>query len=305
LKKGKDTKDPVRVIGFAKIENSFYFVPASFVVLFLAIVFLFREFFLSSDIFYSGDLIQAGFFFREFFVSYVKANHAVPLWDPYIFGGLPFVDAFHGDIFYPLSILKFLDPLFRWLCVNLILHIYLSGIFTYFCARQMKLSKLPALMAAITYMFSSYLISLIAPFHDGKIFVTSLFPLSILFIERGFEKRSFLNFSIYGLVIGVIILTPHAQMAYFTLWSNAFYTIFKLVNLYFKDRSLRQVAHKGLLTVYGVLISLFISAIQFYPGYYYTNHYSPRSEAKKGWEWATSWSLHQEEAFSLIIPEFV
>jgi hypothetical protein len=47
-----------------------------------------------------------------------------------------------------------------------------------------------------------------------------------------------------------------------------------------------------------------ISAIQFYPGLHYTSNYSPRSEDKKGWDWATSWSLHEEEAFSLLIPEF-
>lgn len=305
MKKGRESKEQIKDTGLSKIESSSYFTPVSFGILLLALVFLFRDFFFSDQIFHSGDLVQAGFFFRNFFVSYVKANHAIPLWDPYIFGGLPFVDAFHGDIFYIGSILKFLNPLFRWLSFNLILHIYLSGIFTYLCARQMKLSKIPSILAAITYMFSAYLISLIAPFHDGKIFVTSLFPLTILFIERGFEKRPFLNFSFYGLFVGVIILTPHAQMAYFTLWANAFYTIFKLVVLYIKNRSLWQVAHKGLLTVYGLLIGLLISAIQFYPGYYYTNHYSPRSEAKKGWEWATSWSLHQEEAFSLLIPEFV
>jgi hypothetical protein len=305
LKKGKDIKNPSRDTAIVKIENSSYFAPVSFAVLALAMVILFRDFFFSKEIFHSGDLVQAGFFFRHFFVSYVKANHAIPMWDPYIFGGMPFVDAFHGDIFYPLSKLVFLNPLFRFLCFNLILHIYLSGIFTYLCARQLKLSRIPALMAAITYMFSAYLISLIAPFHDGKIFVTALFPLTILFIDRGFEKRSFLNFSLYGLVVGIIILTPHAQMAYATLWANAFYTIFKLVVLYRRNKSLGQVAQRGILTVYGVLIGLLISAIQFYPGYYYTKHYSPRSDTKKGWDWATSWSLHQEEAFSLLIPEFV
>jgi len=305
LKKEKDTKSPGKNIGLTKVENSAYFVPISFAIFVIAFIVLFREFFFSNKIFHSGDLIQAGFFFRSFFVDYFLSNGAVPQWNPYIFGGLPFVDAFHGDIFYPLSSLKFFDPLFRWLCVNLILHIYLSGIFTYLCARQLKLSKLASLMAAIAYMFSSYLISFIAPFHDGKIFVTSLFPLTILFLDRAFEKKSILNFSLYGLIIGLIILTPHAQMAYFTLWANFFYAVYKLIILYIQDRSIKKVAAKGLLTSYAVIIGLMISAIQFYPGYKYTNEYSPRSEAKKGWQWATSWSLHEEEAFSLIVPEFV
>ncbi|UCE64941.1 MAG: hypothetical protein JSU85_08625 [Candidatus Zixiibacteriota bacterium] len=287
-----------------RMEKSAYFTPLSFIIILFAFVIFFKDFIFSNQIFHSGDLVQAGFFFRSFFVNYFLSNGAVPQWDPYIFGGLPFVDAFHGDIFYPFSKLVFLDPLFKFLSYNLIFHIYLSGIFTYFCARQFRLSKIASLMSAIAYMFSAYLISLIAPFHDGKIFATSLFPLSILFLERGYEKKSFLNFSIYGVVVGVIILTSHAQMAYFALWANFLYTIFKLIFLYIKKKSITQIAHKGLLTVYGVLIGIMISAIQYYPGYYYTKNYSPRSEVKKGWEWATSWSLHEEEAFSLLIPEF-
>ncbi|UCC79542.1 MAG: YfhO family protein [Candidatus Zixiibacteriota bacterium] len=300
----KDRKDQPKRDKLSRFENSSYFIPVSFAVIFIAVVIQFREFIFSDKIFHSGDLINAGFFFRSFFESYGSNNWAMPKWNPYIFGGMPFVDAFHGDIFYPFSKLIFVGSIFKMLCWNLILHIYASGIFMYLCARQLKLSKIAALMSAIAYMFSPFLISLIAPLHDGKIFVTSLFPLTIFFLDRAFEKKTLLNFSIYGLVIGLIILTPHVQMAYFTLWANALYTVYKLIILYVQDRSIKKVASKGLLTVYAVVIGLMISAIQFYPGYIYTKKFSPRSEAKKGWQWATSWSLHEEEAFSLIIPEF-
>jgi hypothetical protein len=57
--------------------------------------------------------------------------------------------------------------------------------------------------------------------------------------------------------------------------------------------------------VYAVAIGLMISAIQMYPGVLYTQEYSPRADTKRGWDWATSWSMHEEDAFSLLIPEFV
>ena len=285
-------------------ETSRYFTPVAFGVLLIALVILFREFIFSDKIFHSGDMMRAGIFFRSFYVNFVMTHGSVPQWNPYIFGGLPFVEAFHGDLFYPLSFLKFFGSLFRSLSYNLILHIFLSGIFTYFCARQFKLSKVASLLSGISYMFAGYLVSLVAPWHDGKIFVTSLFPLTILFLDRGFEKKPFLNFSILGFIIGLIILTPHPQMAYFSLWAISFYSLFKLIILYRQKRSLKTVIRPAVLTTYAVVIGLLISAIQFYPGYYYTSHYSPRSESKRGWDWATSWSLHEEEAFSLLIPEF-
>ncbi len=296
LKKTVSTFDP---------EKSPYFVLKIFGILLLAMIILFREFIFSDKIFYNPDMMRIGLFFKTFFVNYVLTHWSIPKWDPYIFGGMPFVDAFHGDLFYPLTFLKFFGSLFRMLSYNLLLHIFFSGVFTYLCARQFKLSKLASLLSGISYMFAGYLISLMAPWHDGKIFVTSLFPLTILFVERGFEKKPFLNFSLLGLVIGLIILTPHPQMAYLTLWAVALYILFKLIVLFREKKTIGAVIKPSAMAIYAVVIGLLISAIQFYPGYYYTTHDSPRTEAKRGWDWATSWSLHAEEAASILIPEFV
>ena len=255
-----------------------------------------------------GDMINAGIFFRSLMVDYVKEHGSVPQWNPYIFGGMPFVDAFHGDIFYPFSFLKYFGSIYRMLGMNLFWHIFLAGIFMYLTARQFRLSKIAALLSAICYMFAAFLISLVAAGHDGKVFVVTFFPLVILFLDRGFNSEKFfsalLNFSLMGLVIGVIILSPHAQMSYFTLWAAALYTIFKMVTGYLDSKSIKRIFRPAVLSVYAVVIGLLLSAIQFYPGYYYTTHDSPRVDSKQGWDWATSWSMHQEEAFSLLIPEF-
>ncbi|MEW6050198.1 MAG: hypothetical protein AB1644_03950 [Candidatus Zixiibacteriota bacterium] len=294
---------PRRVTRFEP-ETTRWFTPVAFGVLFVILIILFSEFIFSNKMLFMSDQIQAGVFFRSFYVNYFDAHHAVPQWNPYIFGGMPFVDAFHGDIFYPLTFLKFFDNIYRMLGMNLFLHIFLSGIFMYLCARQFKLSKVASLLAGVCYMFSGYLVSLVAPGHDGKIFVTTLFPLVILFLDRGFEAKPFLNFTLLGGVIGLIILTPHPQMAYFTLWGVSFYAVYKLGRLYLETTSIPRLIRPALLTAYAVVIGLLISAIQFYPGYNYTTNFSPRADSKKGWDWATSWSMHEEEAFSLLIPEF-
>ncbi len=54
-----------------------------------------------------------------------------------------------------------------------------------------------------------------------------------------------------------------------------------------------------------MILGLGISAIQFYPGVQYTKKFSPRTDTKSGWQWATSWSLHSEGVVSLVDPEFV
>ncbi len=270
----------------------------------VGVIILFREFIFSNKMLYGSDTINAGIFFRHFYVEYLKAHGSVPVWNPYIFGGLPFVDAFHGDIFYPFSVLKFFGNFYRMLGLNLVIHIFLAGIFMYFAARQFKLSKIASSVSGAGYMFSGFLVSLVAPGHDGKIFVTTLFPLVILFLDRAFERKPLLNFTLVGLVIGIIILSPHPQLSYYALWVVAFYGAFKLVNVYLQTKSVGKLVKPGALLGAAVVIGLFISAVQFYPGYVYTKNYSPRADTKSGYDWATSWSMNQEEAVSLVVPEF-
>jgi len=286
-------------------ERARWFVPAAFGGIFVALLILFGDFVFSSKMLYGSDTIQAGIFFRSMLVDYVHEYGSIPQWNPYIFCGMPYVEAFHGDIFYPLSVLKFFGSIFRMLGLNLILHIFLAGLFMYFTAREFKLGKVPSLLSAVCYMFAGYLVSFVAPGHDGKIFVTALFPLVMLFLERGFERRSFVSFSLLGLVLGVIILSPHPQMSYFTLWAVSFYALYRLIVIYKEKKDVVLLIRPAVLVAYAVVIGLLLSAIQFYPGYIYTSEYSPRADAKSGWDWSTSWSMHEEGVMSQLIPEFV
>ena len=285
-------------------DNIPYFPLILFAVMAIAVIILFSEFLFSDKMLHGSDTITAGVFFRDFYVEYVKTHGSVPVWNPYIFGGMPFIDAFHGDIFYPLSALKFFGNFYRMLGINLVLHIFLSGIFMFFTARQFKLGNLSSSLAALAYMFSGLLVSWVSPGHDGKIFVATLFPLTMLFLDRAFERKPLLNFTLLGLVIGFIILSPHAQLSYYTLWAVALYGAYRIIMLFLETKSVvKSLKPAGLLT-YAVIVGLLISAIQFYPGYIYTTEYSPRADSKKGYDWATSWSMSAEEAASLIVPEF-
>lgn len=302
--------------GSLNLENSRWFVPAVFVVLFLALVFLFSEFVFSDQMLFGSDILQASLMFRIYQASYM-AEHAfsIPQWMPHQFGGMPFVEAFHSDIFYPPSLLfksiaiilnDKIGPMdvarpLGWL---LFLHIFISGLFMYRAARQFKLARIPALFAGASYMFAGYLVSMVAPGHDGKIYVASLFPAMMFFLDRGFETKPLKYFSLTGLTIGLILLTPHPQMSYFSLWALSFFAAFRLIVIWVKKKSIVPAIKPGLFVVYAVAIGLMLSAIQMYPGVSYTSEYSPRADTKRGWDWATSWSMHEEEAASLIIPEF-
>ncbi len=285
----------------------FFWIYAAATLVFIVV--LFNKFIFSNAMLFGSDTMQAGVFFREFMVDYYKAHGSVPMWNPFIFCGMPFVDAFHGDIFYfPTFILKMLLPLYRALGWGLVLHIYLSGIFAYICARGFGLSRVASAFAGVSYMFSSYLISLVAPGHDGKIFVTTLFPLAFHFLNRGTATLRLKWYLLLGLTIALIILTPHPQMAYFTLWALGGFFVYRLVFMFRDKVGKIKVALATAMFVLAVVIGLFGSAIQFYPGYKYIKEFSPRAgtgaEGRGGYAWATSWSLHAEELVGEVIPLF-
>jgi hypothetical protein len=108
--------------------------------------------------------------------------------------------------------------------------------------------------------------------------------------------------ALFSLVMGAIILTPHVQMAYFSLWAYAGYSAYRLVAFLRAERRMPWKASLGALCA--VLVALAISAVQFYPSYDYVKNYSPRAGEGRGFDYAASWSLHPEELLSEIVPEF-
>ena len=94
-------------------RHSLRYALILFAVLFIAVISLFHVFVFSDKMLYGSDTIQAGVFFRSFYVDYVHQHGAVPVWNPYQFCGIPYVDGFHGDTYYPFSILKFFVNIYR------------------------------------------------------------------------------------------------------------------------------------------------------------------------------------------------
>jgi len=58
----------------------------------------------------NSDQFVAGYAFREFGASVLRATGGFAQWNPYLFGGMPYIAAMHGDIFYPTFLLRMVMP---------------------------------------------------------------------------------------------------------------------------------------------------------------------------------------------------
>src|SRR5919205_3537661 len=186
----------------------------------------FRQYVLSGpgQMLLGQDTIAAGIMFRKFFVEHVRALGRLPLWNPYLFGGVPTIEAGSGDILYPTSILHFILPLTSALAWKLILHVYLAGVFMYLAARAFGVRRYVALFAGSSYLLSANLVSLVWGGQDGKMYVIALFPAALWLLVTALNRRSWLRFLWLGVVAGLMVIA-HPQLAYYAYIALAAYAI--------------------------------------------------------------------------------
>ena len=84
----------------------------------------------------NSDQYKAGYAFREFAATFLKQTGGFPQWNPYLLGGMPYVAAMHGDIFYPTFLLRLILPVDVAMTWGMILHFFLCGLATYWFLRH-------------------------------------------------------------------------------------------------------------------------------------------------------------------------
>src|SRR3972149_2257925 len=202
------------------------------------------------------------------------------LWNPYIYGGTPFVGGLQSAIFYPLNLIYLIFPIHVAINYSIILHVFLSGVFTYLYLRFLKLipqskvrnpklypgrlSRSSCMVASIIFMFCAPQIFHIYPGHLPNLCTMIWLPLILLFSELFIRNRNF-SYAIFGgITVAFNILAGHPQ--YF------FYTV-------------------------GILLS----SIQLLPAFEMVKH-SVRQALS--YEWVGQFSFAPENFLTLIIPEF-
>ena len=276
---------------------------APFVVMGVLTLVAFRQYLVSGagEMLLGQDTVAAGIMFRKFFVEHIRALGRMPLWNPYLFGGVPTIEAGSGDILYPASVLHFLLPLTSALAWKLILHVYLAGVFMYLAARALGARRYVALFAGSAYLLSVNLVSLVWGGQDGKMYVIALFPGALWLLVTALARRSWLRFLWLGVVAGLMVVA-HPQLAYYAYVALAAYT---LGSLWLRRREGGAFLASSLAGgMVAAVTAVGIAAVVLLPMYRYLREYSPRSGVGRGFEYSATWSLHAEEALSFFIPEF-
>jgi hypothetical protein len=249
-----------------------------------------------------SDQYIAGFAFREYGATMLRDTGGFPLWNPYLFGGMPYVAAMHGDIFYPTFLLRLVLPTDVAMTWGMILHLVLAGVATYAFLRAIGVGFHASLVGGLAYMLGGQVSSLVSPGHDGKLFVSALLPLTLLTLTWGIRDARHWAWGVLAMVVGLGVLSPHPQLLqYLLLASGAWALMLAFGNVGGRLERRDAVVRLGLALV-AVVVGGAMGAIQYMPVREYVP-WSPRAGGRD-YAYATSFSMPIEELFNTYLPQF-
>lgn len=224
------------------------------VIVFLLIyLFIFRKIFFNGLIPFPGDLLTARYFpyniggwdgfnlwitYKEYILADVVrqifpwrqlamdivASGSLPLWNIYSFAGNPLLANVQSAVFYPVNILfLFFAPKTAWI-VYIMIQPILSATFMYLFIRNIKLSRIAALVAALIFTFTGYVM---VWFEMGVIGHAALWlPLILWGINNYLEgnKRKYLAYSACGIAFS--LFAGHTQTTTYVLLFSYAYLLF-------------------------------------------------------------------------------
>ena len=243
-----------------------------------------------------NDTWNQYFYWREFGFGALRHGQ-LPLWNPYIFSGTPFIAGTQSAIFYPLNfIYLFLDTALA-INVSIALHCFLAAFFTYIYCRYVGLTATGALLSGITFAFGAPFFLHIFAGHLSNLSTMPWLPLLFLSIEA-FLRYGKLKYSLLGAVaLAIQAFAGHPQYLFYSVVAVGLYFAIGLFLRVERHDMPRSIGGFLLLVAGGIALA----AVQLLPALELTR-YSVREALS--YQWVSTFSLPPENLLTAFFPNF-
>ena len=259
-----------------------------------------------------SDLILQNYPWKQLIVQALQSRQ-LPLWNPYILSGLPFLAAGQHSALYPLSALYYVLPLasaYGWFTV---VQLLLAGVFMYAFCRTIGMRRIGSIVAAICFTFSGFMT--VSVVHPMIIAAASWLPLILAVIERLIRTQepllrnerpapvSYLPWIALGaLALGLQFLAGHVEIAYYVLLVSGFYALCRLAILWHRTRNTAQVGKLALGLVILVALGIGLAAIQVVPLFEVVTQNFRQESAT--YQQVVGWAYPWRRLIAFLIPDF-
>lgn len=280
--------------------------------------------FVLAAVVYFNPVLQGKTIFQSDIVQYVgmakqqkdfrEATGQEPYWTDAAFGGMP---TYQLGAKYPHNYIKKLDSVLRFLPRPAdYLFLYFLGI--YILLLTLKVDYKLAVLGAMAFGFSTYLIIILGVGHNAKAHAIAYMPLVLSGIFLTFQKKYLPGFLLLTVAMGLELMANHLQMTYYLLLLVLVIGLVYLYDAYKKKELKHYFKSVGIMSA-AVVLALGMNATNILATKEYadtstrgrsglTVNYdgSPR-ENKSGldFDYITEYSYGKLESFNLFIPRFM
>jgi len=272
-------------------------------IIFLVTVALFRKSLFNSQVILSHpiflDLTHHIYAWRLFGFDLLRRG-MIPLWNPYLFCGAPFVANWHSALFYPPNLIFLLIPVHIALNYSIAFHFFLTGALTYAFVRYLLRDRFSALVSALTFIFSGpYLVQLF----PGHIFnPLPWFPLALLLAEMALRRRQMIYYLLGGCVLAIQILAGHPQYMIYCLGALVLYLVFRALVDCHDAGGISPLGYMCAGLVIILIVGIALSAIQLFPSWEFKDQ-SARALLRTPTA-VSDVSFPPENIITLLVPGF-
>ncbi|MFN2271175.1 MAG: YfhO family protein [Anaerolineae bacterium] len=259
-----------------------------------------------------GDLVSFLWPMYRFSARSLQSGE-VPLWNPHLYSGAPFVADNQSSVFYPINLLAFIlfgEPSYKVLEGLVVFHIWLAGTNMFALLRGLGLKRPAAALGSIAFALSDLFVT-----HIGNLNLNATMawmPLLLLFTHRALtgEGRRAAHYALgAGAVLAIAALAGHGQMLLLIGLTLAGYVAYRLTleglrskwQITSGKKQLKRLLQVCLLAALIVLIGMSGAALALLPAREMTEH-TGRSQLT--YEEATVYSLPPKALAGLLAPGF-
>ncbi len=249
------------------------------------------------SVFYKLD-VQFYFYPYHLLPSQLAARGQPPLWNSYVFSGIPLFGDGQTALFYPPNWLFFVLPGAAALTYDIILQFSIAGLGFFLYARSLGLWRIPSLLGAIAYMFGGFMVARVV--HLSIFSGAALIPLLFFCVERALRSQAPRCFVAAAGAVALQTVTGHPQVPIYTALVLGLYVLVRAFERWFVGGSWRwlYLLPAQLAIIY--VLGYGLAAIQLVPWVELAN-LSPRA-AGASFDFVFNGSMHGGEWLLFVFP---
>ncbi|HEX4947445.1 MAG TPA: hypothetical protein VFZ34_12305, partial [Blastocatellia bacterium] len=223
------------------------------------------------------------------------ASGQLPLWNPYIFAGMPLLASVYPGVLYPPNWLFAVLPPVAAMNAVVLLSYEIAIIGSYLYARKIGSSRTGALIAASLFSLGGFMIVHLG--HTSRIAAAAWLPWVLLALEHLYEKAEWRWVTLGAIFLGLQFVAGEPQMTFNTALVCGMYVLFCLLRRKQGSSRIRFLLSGFVMGLSGALFSLSL----YFPA---RELQQQSARAQLDYNYFAAFSLPPRQLLTFIFPYF-